>query len=446
MIGAMVDPSSLPPTSLRTRTTCRICGSSHLTPALDLGYQNIAGAFSRPGEKPPVQRSIPLELVRCDMTSDQDACGLLQTRHSVPPALLYADYWYRSGVNRTMTDHLHELAQKAEALVGLSPGDLVVDVGCNDGTLLDGYKTDGLRYLGFDPSDATRYAIEKGYEVELAFFGHERFARRYPDQRAKVLTSIAMFYDLEAPASFVADAAKVLADEGIWVIELHYLPMMLERNSFDAIVHEHLEYYSLAVLERLLQEAGLEVVDAEINDINGGSIQLFISHAGRRRLGEQAEEQLQRLRISEFEMELDSPKPYEQFKTRVEKVRDDLSSLCRSLVDEGKTIHAYGASTKGNTILQYAGLDHEVVSYAADRNPDKWGCETIRTKIPIVSEEDSRAMKPDYYLVLPWHFLDEFVEREQEFFASGGKFIVPLPEVRVVDGAEHPHATAETSN
>ena len=390
-----------------------------------------------------MQRAIPLELVRCDMTIDQDACGLLQTRHSVPPVLLYQNYWYRSGVNRTMTDHLHELAQKAEALVGLSAGDLVVDIGCNDGTLLDGYKTGGLRCLGFDPSDATRYAIEKGYEVEQTFFGHERFARRYPDQRAKVLTSIAMFYDLEAPADFVADAARCLAEEGVWVIELHYLPMMLERNAFDAIVHEHLEYYSLAVLERLLGDAGLEVVEAHVNDINGGSIQLFIAHAGRRQPGEEAERHLQELRIKEFEMALDSPEPYRTFETRVMQVRDDLSGFCRQLVAEGKTIHAYGASTKGNTILQYAGLDHEVISYAADRNPDKWGCETIRTKIPIISEEDSRAMSPDYYLVLPWHFLDEFVEREQEFFASGGRFIVPLPEVRVVDGSGEPRVPAE---
>jgi SAM-dependent methyltransferase len=445
MIAPVSEPASLPPTSLRTRTTCRICGSSELAPALDLGYQNIAGAFSRPGEPPPVQRAIPLELVRCDMTADENACGLLQTRHSVPPTLLYSDYWYRSGVNRTMTDHLHELARTAESLVGLTAGDLVLDVGCNDGTLLDGYRTDGLRYLGFDPSDASRYAIEKGYEVELTFFGHERFRRRYPDQKAKVLTSIAMFYDLESPATFVADAARTLAEEGVWVIELHYLPMMLERNSFDAIVHEHLEYYSLAVLERLLGEAGLEAIEANTNDINGGSIQLFISHAGRRKRSEAAEERLQQLRIREFGMALDSPEPYDEFRKRVEQVRDDLSTLCRSLVAEGKTIHAYGASTKGNTILQYAGLDHEVITHAADRNPDKWGCETIRTRIPIISEEDSRAMKPDYYLVLPWHFLDEFIEREQEFFAGGGKFIVPLPDVRVVDGAGRQAAAAEVT-
>jgi C-methyltransferase C-terminal domain/Putative zinc binding domain/Methyltransferase domain len=432
----MTRAPSLPPTSLRTRTTCRICGSSDLTPVLDLGHQNIAGAFNRPGEEEPhVQRAIPLELVWCDMTKDQDACGLLQTRHSVPPALLYQSYWYRSGINRTMTEHLHELARKAEETVGLSPGDLVVDIGCNDGTLFDGYKTDGLRYLGFDPSDVTRYAIEKGYEVERALYDHDRFARRYPDQKAKVLTSIAMFYDLEEPAAFVADAAQTLAEGGVWIIELHYLPLMLERNQFDAIVHEHLEYYTLAVLERLLGDAGLQVIWGDVNDLNGGSIQLFIAQAGRRHISEEAEERLQRLRIKEFEMALDSPEPYAEFATRVARVRDDLSRLCRSLVEDGKTIHVYGASTKGNTILQYAGLDRELIPYAADRNPDKWGSETIRTRIPIISEEESRAMHPDYYLVLPWHFLDEFIEREREFFAGGGRFIVPLPEVSVIDGS-----------
>jgi hypothetical protein len=215
-------------------------------------------------------------------------------------------------------------------------------------------------------------------------------------------------------------------------MELHYLPAMLEANAFDAIVHEHLEYYSLAVLERMVGEAGLEVVAAELNDINGGSIRLFIGHQGvHEQTPEQAEE-LGRLRVNEFELALDSPEPYEEFRQRVEKVRDDLLALCRQLHDEGKTIHVYGASTKGNTILQYAGIDSSLIAAAADRNPDKWGSETIGTKIPIISEEASRSANPDYYLALPWHFLDEFLEREHEFLARGGKFIVPLPEVRVV--------------
>jgi NDP-4-keto-2,6-dideoxyhexose 3-C-methyltransferase len=428
-------PRTPPRTSLTTRTTCRICDSPALAPVLSLGDQQIAGAFAEPGGKQPVARAIPLELVRCDMTRDQNACGLIQTRHTVPGSILYHNYWYRSGVNRTMTENLHGIAQTAEQLVGLEGGDLVVDIGCNDGTLLDGYQTEGLRYLGFDPSDVTRYAIAKGYEVQRDFYSYEGLRRRYPDQRAKVVTSIAMFYDLEDPRAFVADVAQALAEDGVWVMELHYLPTMIDMNAFDAIVHEHLEYYSLAVIERLIGEAGLETVKAELNDVNGGSIRLFIARAGRIAVSEENDTALQDIRIREFELALDSPEPYARFAANSEKVRDDLSALCRRLTEEGKTIHVYGASTKGNTILQYAGIDSSVIPYAADRNPDKAGSETIATRIPIITEEESRAMNPDYYLALPWHFLDEFLEREQEFLDRGGRFIVPLPEVRIVPEA-----------
>jgi NDP-4-keto-2,6-dideoxyhexose 3-C-methyltransferase len=401
---------------------------------LDLGEQCVAGAFADPRGDRPVERAIPLELVRCDMTRDQDACGLIQTRHTVPGAILYRSYWYRSGVNRTMTEHLRAIAREAEEAAGLQPGDLVVDIGCNDATLFDGYLNRQLKFIGFDPSDVARYAVEKGYDVVRNFYSREQLQQRHPDQKAKVITSIAMFYDLEYPRPFVADVAESLAEDGVWIIELHYLPLMLERNAFDAIVHEHLEYYSLAVLERLLASAGLEVSGAVLSDVNGGSIRLRVGHSGRSQPDHGAQEALQRLRVREFELALDSPEPYERFAENVELVRRNLLEVCQSLHARGKVIHVYGASTKGNTILQYVGLDHSLIPYAADRNPDKWGSETIRTGIPIISEEDSRAMAPDYYLVLPWHFLDEFLERERGFFERGGKFIVPLPRVALVDG------------
>ncbi len=422
----------VPRTSLITRTNCRICGCTNLAPVLSLGDQRIAGAFADPGGAQPVERAIPLELVRCDMTSDQEACGLIQTKHTVPGSILYSSYWYRSGVNRTMTDNLHGIAKGVEAILPLESGDLVVDIGCNDGTLLDGYEAKGLRHLGFDPSDVARYAIAKGYDVVNDFFSAEALKRRRPDQKAKAITSIAMFYDLEYPRTFVAGVAEALAEGGVWVIELHYLPMMLEANAFDAIVHEHLEYYSLAVIERLVGEEGLEVISAELNDMNGGSIRLFIGHAGQHERTQAQQEALTALRVKEFELALDSPEPYEEFRLGSERVRDELLELCKKLHGEGKKIHVYGASTKGNTILQYAGIDSSLVEAAADRNPDKWGSETIATKIPIISEEDSRGMKPDYYLALPWHFLEEFLEREQEFLGRGGQFIVPLPEVRLL--------------
>jgi hypothetical protein len=408
---------------------------------LDLGAQCISGAFAEPGGRKPVQRAIPLELVRCDMTRDQDACGLVQIRHTVAAPILYESYWYRSGVNRTMTENLHGIARAAEELSGLEAGDLVLDIGCNDGTLFDGYRSREARFLGFDPSDVTRYAIGKGYDVVRDFFSASALRSRYPEQRAKVITSIAMFYDLEEPADFVRDVAESLHEDGLWVMELHYLPSMLQLNAFDVIVHEHLEYYSLAVLERLLGDARLEAVAGELNDVNGGSIRLFVTHEGRGKSTAARAARLEELRVREFEMALDSPAPYEEFARNVERVRRELKELCESIVAEGKTIHVYGASTKGNTILQYVGLDRRLIPYAADRNPDKWGSETIRTGIPIISEEESRAMEPDYYLVLPWHFLDEFIEREGDYLAGGGRFIVPLPEVSVI-GAEGDQSTA----
>ncbi len=426
-----------PRTSLTTRTTCRVCGSSELVPVLSLGDQFIAGAFAEPGGEQPVSRRIPLELVRCDMTRSEQGCGLVQLRHTVPGAILYRSYWYRSGVNRTMTRNLHEIAAQAEEMAELHPGDLVMDIGCNDGTLLDGYSTSDLKYLGFDPSDVSRYATEKGYEVVRDFYSAEHLAQRHVDRKARIVTSIAMFYDLEYPCAFVDEVAQALADDGVWVMELHYLPSMLDMNQFDAIVHEHLEYYSLAVIERLLGEAGLRVVRAELNEINGGSVRLFIRPAANFAPEGEDAEQLQRLRVREFEMALDAPEPYVRFANAAERVRKDLVALCRELVEEGKVIHIYGASTKGNTILQYAGIDSTLVPYAADRNPDKHGSETIGTQIPIIGEEESRAMEPDYYLALPWHFLDEFLDRERSFLDRGGQFIVPMPEVRVVSGMTH---------
>jgi len=401
-------------------------------PVLSLGDQYIAGAFAEPSGEQPVSRRIPLELVRCDMTRNEEGCGLVQLRHTVPGAILYRSYWYRSGVNQTMTRNLHEIAAQAEEMVGLHPGDLVIDIGCNDGTLLDGYSAPSLKYLGFDPSDVARHARAKGYEVVEDFYSYAHLRRHHVDRKARIITSIAMFYDLEYPRAFVEEVARALADDGVWVMELHYLPRMLEMNQFDAIVHEHLEYYSLAVIERLLGEAGLRVTRGVVNEINGGSVRLFIRHAESFVPSERDGETLQRLRVREFEMALDAPEPYERFAAAAERVRESLASMCRKLVDEGKTIHIYGASTKGNTILQYAGIDHSLVPYAADRNPAKHGSETIGTRIPIISEERSRELAPDYYLALPWHFMDEFLDREQEFLDRGGQFIVPMPEVRLV--------------
>ncbi len=418
---------------LVTRNTCRICGSRALTPVVALGDQYISGAFAGPDGRPPVQRRIPLDLVRCDPGLDQGACGLVQLRHSVPPKILYRSYWYRSGINQTMRDNLAGIAQMAEDLAGVQAGDLVIDIGCNDGTLLKSYRTQGLRLLGFDPAtNIVEYAKANGVPVVNDFFSAANLRAVYPEEKPKVITSIAMFYDLENPHLFVGDIKGLLHERGIWILELSYLPTMLEMNSFDTLCHEHLEYYSLAPLERLLAEHQLEVVDVTLNDINGGSFRIAVGHAGKLSPPAEARARVQQLRLREFELALDTDAPYAVFRKNIEKIRKDLLAFLKKAKAQKKRVHGYGASTKGNTILQYCGVTPDLVPAVADRNQDKWGSFTIGTNLPIISEEASRKQKPDYYLVLPWHFIAEFQKREAEFLARGGKFLLPMPEVHLV--------------
>jgi SAM-dependent methyltransferase len=418
---------------LVTRNTCRICGSRALTPVVSLGEQYIAGSFAGPDGKPPVQRRIPLDLVRCDPGQDQEACGLVQLRHSVPPRILYRAYFYRSGVNQTMRDHLAGITQMAEDTVKLQAGDLVVDIGCNDGTLLNAYRTQGLRKLGIDPAtNIIEHARKSGLQVVNDFFSADALRSVYPDEKAKVITSIAMFYDLENPHKFVNDIKASLHERGVWILELSYLPLMLKMNSFDTICHEHLEYYSLAPMERLFAEHDLEVVDVTLNDINGGSFRIAVGHKGRVEPSAEARDRVQTLRLHEFELALDTDAPYAEFRKKIEKIRKDLRAFLAKAKKQKKLVHGYGASTKGNTILQYCDITPDLMPAVADRNPVKWGSYTIGTNIPIISEEDSRKKKPHYYVTLPWHFMTEFKKRETDFLKRGGKFVSPMPEVHVV--------------
>ncbi len=417
---------------LVTRSTCRICGCKALTPVLELGDQYIAGSFAGPDGQPPVSRRIPLDLVRCDPLKDQNACGLVQMRHSVPPRILYHAYFYRSGINQSMRDHLATITKTAEDTIQLHASDIVLDIGCNDGTLLKSYRTEGVRRLGIDPSNMVEHAKAAGLQVVNDFFSEAAYRTAYPNEKAKVITSIAMFYDLENPHKFVGDIKACLHADGIWILELSYLPLMLKMNSFDTLCHEHLEYYSLAPMERLFAEHDLEVVDVTLNDINGGSFRICVGHAGKTKPSDAARARVQQLRVEEFELALDTDKPYAIFRKNIQKIRKDLRAFLTKAKKQKKLVHGYGASTKGNTTLQYIGLTPDLLPAVADRNPIKYGSFTIGTNIPIISEEESRKQKPDYYLVLPWHFMDEFKKREADFLKRGGKFLVPMPTVHLV--------------
>lgn len=424
----------------RYRRTCRVCGSADLVPVIDLGRQYLQGSFVKPGVLMPPTRKLPTQLVRCDVTRNENGCGLLQLAHSFPPEILYANYWYRSGTNATMRNHLASIAKSALSQTKkASP--TVLDIGCNDGTLLANYPTTSKRY-GVDPSDIAR-DIKDGTVVINTVFPSEQATKVLPEHGIDIVTSIAMFYDLESPVEFARNIERLLSEDGIWVFEMSYLPLMLLQNSFDTICHEHLEYYSLAALEEIAARADLRIFKVVINDINGGSIRCYACRAHKADFGT-AEDRafLHRLRIKEFEMELDTDTPYVTFQSNIDRLKDELNSLLFSIRSKGEKIHIYGASTKGNVLLQWYGINRVMVDCAADRNPEKDGSSTLGTDIPIVSEEKSRAAKPDYYLVLPWHFKSEFLEREREMIFSGTKMIFPLPEVVVVTKDNYDEALA----
>ena len=402
---------------------CRLCDGSRLVNVLDLGKQALTGIF--PKSKEEEVPAGPLQLFKC---AD---CDLVQLRHNYDLGKLYGEtYGYRSGLNQSMVRHLHQKVEKIRSRVQLGSGDLVVDIGSNDSTLLQAYPKD-LTLVGVDPS-GPKFKQYYPAHVRLIpdFFSAGLLQRHYPGKRAKVITSIAMFYDLERPQDFVDEIARVLDDEGVWVFEQSYLPFMLDTHSYDTVCHEHLEYYALHQIKRMLDRAELKIVDIEFNDINGGSFSVMAakksaSHAAADALITRTLEDEQRRGLGSIET-------YSRLGARIADHREKLLSLLGELKRQGKKVIGYGASTKGNVLIQYCGLDSNLVPCIAEVNPDKFGAYTPGSHIPIVSEAEARAMRPDYFLVFPWHFKSGILQREQGFLRSGGQFIFPLPKIEII--------------
>ena len=416
--------------SYRQIKECRSCGATELRPILDLGRQWISDFPLESNHEG--QEAVPLELILCEKSAG--GCGLLQLRHTTDSELLYRHYWYRSVINTSMRLALRNITESLEAKVELGSDDLVLDIGCNDGTLLRSYSIPGLRLVGFEPARNIVADAEKDTtRIFNTFFNAPDFVDAFGKGSAKAITSIAMFYDLDDPNRVVADVAECLAPEGVWVIQMAYLPTMLEDTMFDNICHEHLEYYSLSSLEVLLKRNSLEIADAELNDVNGGSLRTYIRHAGSGAAESPfGDGRVEGLRRFEAAIGLDDKQVYEEFGNRTREVCTTIKTFIEREVAAGKRVHGYGASTKGNTLLQLAGFDSSLIEAIAERNPDKWGRRTVGSNIPIISEEEMRAEAPDYLLALPWHFLDEFRQREHAFLQGGGQFIAPLPTPRLV--------------
>ena len=405
---------------------CRNCQNNNLKHILNIGNQYLVDFLEEDGEN----FTAPLELVLCD--PETNGCGLLQLHHTVSPDLLYRRFWYKSGVNQTIRDDLEEIVRKAEEKVNLENDDIVLDIGANDGTLLRFYKNKSIKPIGFEPAtNLLEEASIDTFKIFNEYFNAKSFKSEFGTKKARVITSISMFYDLDKPHDFVGDIKDILDYNGIWILQMNYLVTMLENNAFDNIVHEHLEYYSLQSLEYLLNKHDLEVFDVEQNNINGGSIRVYIKFKNSNKFS--ISKNVDSVREYEKKIGLNNTKTYLDFAKRILNLREQTCGFIEDEIRDGKKIYVYGASTRGNTLLQYYGLNSELILAAAERNPEKWGKKTVGSKIPIISEKQARSEKPDYFLILPWYFKEEFVKRESEFLQNGGKFLIPLPEFEVIN-------------
>jgi SAM-dependent methyltransferase len=368
--------------------------------------------------------------------------GAARLETCTPIHSMFGKYWYRSGINQTMKTELKGIVDSVTSVQKLNEGDLWLDIACNDGTLLS-FVPDGIKKLGIDPAeDSFKNESSKiADEVIQDFFTLENFKKsKFKKKKAKVVTCIAMFYDLDEPVEFLKDVTKVLDDDGLFVLQMSYTPLMIKQLAFDNICHEHVYYWGLASIEKLLKKAGLKVVDCQLNDVNGGSFRIYIKKKksdvttfATAPYRDVCNVRVESLIKWEKGLKLDKEEIWLDFYNRIEALKKETVDFIKAEKAKGKVICGYGASTKGNTLLQYFGLDNTLIDAIAERSPYKFGLKTIGTNIPILSEEDVRAMNPDYMLILPWHFISEFIKREDEFLSKGGKFIVPCPNFQIIE-------------
>lgn len=408
----------------KTISNCRICGGGHLATVMALGDQALTGVFPR--SRSERVTTGPVELVKCFAA---DGCGLVQLKQSYDLSEMYGlNYGYRSGLNASMVRHLQSKVSKILASGVLESGDLVIDVGSNDATTLLAYPQGRYQLIGVDPT-GIKFASYYPAEVTLIaeFFSAEAIATRLAGKKAKVITSFSMFYDLEDPVNFAREIEGALADEGVWIFEQSYLPSMLRTNSFDTICHEHLEFYALKQINWIADKAGLKVLDVEFNEVNGGSFSITAAKRSSKR--QVNTEWLEKILEDEDALGLDTARAFDAFKVRVEEARAALTNFLEEAQRSGKTVCGLGASTKGNVLLQYFGINDKLLREIGEVNEDKFGSFTPGTLIPLVPEKQVLASNPDYLLILPWHF--------RKFFESlpamkGRSLVFPLPKFEIV--------------
>ena len=405
---------------------CRACGGD-LKDILSLGDQYVSDFVE--DQKDTIK--VPLDLARCDYPE----CGLLQLRHNAPASSMWNDhYGYKSGINRLIRENLKDVVSNAEAANFESTGhtleedDYVIDIGANDGTLLDCYFTPAKSHrIAFEPSaNVAAEARAKGFTVMNEFFNAETYNNVTGGKKASIITAISMFYDLDDPNTFLRDIKRTLSPDGVFIIQQNYLKSMLEQNAFCNVVHEHKVFYSLKSLDFLLRKNDLEIFDVDFHAINGGSIRTYVKHAGEESLP--VSDTVEKAMQADLDAGLDTAKPYEEFAERIKVLKDKSINFLKEQKRLGKTVIGVGASTRGNTILQYFGITEDLLPAIGDSNQEKWGKRTPGSNIPIVSPDTIKEMNPDYQYVLIWHLFEAIKEKEGK-----GKFAVPMPDFRVVE-------------
>jgi hypothetical protein len=409
---------------------CRVC-HTRCEDMFSLGELYLSNFVKENSYKLPPK--YPLDLILCPQ------CSLLQLGEPAPAQDMYGKYWYRSGINATMREALKDVVDSALKSIETTDNDVFLDIASNDGTLLS-YVPKNLIRIGIDPADDSykNEALKHADDVVQDYFSADAYRKsKYGHLKAKIVTVIAMFYDLDNPVQFLKDVNQVMDDEGLLVLQLSYTPLMLNQMAFDNICHEHLCYYSLRSLDFALARGGFMIRDVELNDVNGGSIRVYAQKRDSEyKLFRTAPQRdiagFRMLSYLDHEGIYNSPEFYQIFYKNIQVLRKQTVDFIKSEKAKGKTIWAYGASTKGNTLLQWYGLDNTVIDAIAERSPYKFGLKTVGTNIPIRPEQDMRKAKPDYLLILPWHFVSEFKKREKDYLANGGKFIIPCPKFEVI--------------
>jgi hypothetical protein len=409
----------------KTITKCRICGNNNLITIISLGEQALTGVF--PKSKSEIIIKGPVDLVKC---IGEKTCGLVQLRQSYDLTKMYGmNYGYRSSLNSSMVKHLNSKVEKILTSGVLEHGDLIIDIGSNDGTTLRAYPSNKYQLVGIDPT-GIKFSLYYPPEIKLIndFFSFNIVNKELPGQKAKIITSFSMFYDLEDPVAFAKEIEATLAEDGLWIFEQSYLPSMLLTNSFDTICHEHLEFYSLKQINWITQAAGLKVLDVEFNDVNGGSFSITATKSASKLKANT--EWLNKITEDENALGLSTNDAFDAFKQRVEEQRHALMNFLIDCKARGKRVCGLGASTKGNVLLQYYGIGEELLSVIGEVNEDKFGSFSPGTLIPLVSEKDVLETNPDYLLILPWHFREFFINLPS---MKGRKLVFPLPYFRIFD-------------